>query len=214
MNPHYGYPFVRFTLTAALVFLFVIAPIGGIQAGASGLNLYENPAPGQFLYENNSLLLGNALTYSRFASSFNLTGFRQVLAGIILYAILFSGLASVQGGHPDPPIADGGFAFSASAVGFVRLDTTFNATGVRRDAFGLAANEIAAAAIQPDGKIVIAGTVKVPTGISNLGDQIYGGDLNVKRYNPDGSLDPTFGEGCISKGPIGQTFDITHLRSR
>ena len=40
-----------------------------------------------------------------------------------------------------------------------------------------------AVAVLPDGKFIVAGTTNSP----------YGTDVAVLRYNPDGSLDPTFG---------------------
>ncbi len=61
-------------------------------------------------------------------------------------------------------------------------DTTFNGNGTVMTDSGNGGDAIAAMALQPDGKIVVAGTS-------------YGGSGNlfaVARYNPDGSLDATF----------------------
>lgn len=48
-----------------------------------------------------------------------------------------------------------------------------------------------AVGIQPDGKIVVAGISNAPAGDSNFA---------LIRYNPDGSVDPTFGDNTIFPG--------------
>ena len=69
------------------------------------------------------------------------------------------------------------------------VDRTFGVNGkVTTDFPGLAA-EISAIVIQPDGKILVAG------GAFPL--FTLAGDFELARYNPDGSLDPTFGSGGI-----------------
>jgi uncharacterized delta-60 repeat protein len=61
------------------------------------------------------------------------------------------------------------------------LDATFGTEGKVFTDFGLA-NDIAnAVALQPDGKLVGGGWA--------------GNDFSLARYNPDGSLDPSFGDG-------------------
>ncbi len=66
------------------------------------------------------------------------------------------------------------------------LDTSFNHIGfVNTRATG----QVNAVAVQPDGKIVLAGTVDT-TGTGNY-------NFSVVRYNPDGSLDTSFGTGGI-----------------
>jgi uncharacterized delta-60 repeat protein len=73
------------------------------------------------------------------------------------------------------------------------LDLTFSADGkVTTD---LGASETASAVVvQPDGKIVIAGDRRTPSGP---------GDFVLVRYNLDGSLDSTFGSGGIDMVDIG-----------
>ncbi len=69
------------------------------------------------------------------------------------------------------------------------VDITFGRGGkVRTDFPGLAA-EPSSVVIQPDGKIVVAG------GAFPL--FVFLGDFKVVRYNPDGSLDRSFGNGGI-----------------
>ena len=78
------------------------------------------------------------------------------------------------------------------------LDTTFDSDGkVSTDVGGgFAQEEALGVAIQPDGKIVVAGY----TDRTNVA---------VVRYNPDGSLDPSFGTGGIVKsGVTGQAHDV------
>jgi uncharacterized delta-60 repeat protein len=69
------------------------------------------------------------------------------------------------------------------------LDKTFGAGGkVQTDFPGLAA-VASSVIVQPDGKIVVAG------GAFPL--FTFAGDFKVARYNPDGSLDTSFGDGGI-----------------
>jgi uncharacterized delta-60 repeat protein len=53
------------------------------------------------------------------------------------------------------------------------------------------------ALIQPDGKIVAVGSAQT----SNSPSTVY--EFAVERYNPDGSLDTSFGSGGIAIGPTG-----------
>lgn len=61
------------------------------------------------------------------------------------------------------------------------LDTTFGTGGITRDAVTSADDEVWAAALQPDGKIMVAGG--------------SAGRIAVARFTPEGTLDPTFGAG-------------------
>lgn len=63
------------------------------------------------------------------------------------------------------------------------LDSTFGTGGVVTTDFNLDGEGVHGLAIQPNGKIVAAGEA--------------GGVIALARYNPDGSLDPTFGSGPI-----------------
>ena len=66
------------------------------------------------------------------------------------------------------------------------LDTTFDGDGILTTSFGAAgiANDVV---IQPDGKIVAAGSR-----LAYRGGQIYQSDFAIARYNPDGQLDTSF----------------------
>lgn len=69
------------------------------------------------------------------------------------------------------------------------LDTSFGNNGKVTTDFPNLAAVISAVAVQPDGKIVVAG------GAYPL--FTFTGDFKVARYNPDGSLDTSFGAGGI-----------------
>ena len=69
------------------------------------------------------------------------------------------------------------------------LDTTFGSRGRVRTDFPTLAAVASSVVIQPDGKIVVAG------GAFPL--FTFAGDFKVVRYNPDGSLDTSFGAGGI-----------------
>jgi uncharacterized delta-60 repeat protein len=75
------------------------------------------------------------------------------------------------------------------------LDASFSADGrVATDLFGGGRDVARAVAIQPDGKIVVAGDWRFGT---------IGANFALARYNPDGSLDPEFG----SAGRVLTDFD-------
>jgi uncharacterized delta-60 repeat protein len=63
------------------------------------------------------------------------------------------------------------------------LDTTFGTGGKVTTDFGTVQDEAFALAVQPDGKLVAAGAAGGP------------GDFALARYNPDGTLDTSFGTG-------------------
>lgn len=69
------------------------------------------------------------------------------------------------------------------------LDTTFGVGGIVITNFFGYDDVAGAVAIQPDGKIVAAGwTIEARDGFADY-------NFALARYNPDGSLDPTFGAG-------------------
>jgi uncharacterized delta-60 repeat protein len=81
------------------------------------------------------------------------------------------------------------------------LDTTFGSGGtVETDFFGQD-DRILAVDIQPDGKLVVAGIVtKQDAFLQNSSD------FGLARYNPDGSLDSTFGIGGKVTGDFSSSF--------
>src|SRR5919106_171896 len=74
------------------------------------------------------------------------------------------------------------------------LDPTFDGDGKVTTDFESSRDEAFALAIQPDGKIVTAGTATIFPPGRNGSD-----DFGLARYNPDGSVDPTFdGDGKVT----------------
>ena len=94
------------------------------------------------------------------------------------------------------------------------LDTSFGGDGTVTTDFGIdidgdgipesGADIANAVVVQPDGKIVVAGEAGVPIGIG-LG---FDDDFAVARYNPDGSLDTSFGNGGKVTTDLGSDSDI------
>ena len=69
---------------------------------------------------------------------------------------------------------------------------------VKKDFFG--SGDVAnAVAVQPDGKILVAGFAVRPPGIDS--------DFALVRYNPDGALDTSFGTGGVVTTDVGTTSD-------
>jgi uncharacterized delta-60 repeat protein len=82
-----------------------------------------------------------------------------------------------------------------------RLDPTFGDHGVVLTDFGHSYDWAYALALQPDGKIVVAG----------VSDVSGSRDFALARYNADGTLDPTFGrQGLVTLSIRSLTTDIIH----
>ncbi len=88
-------------------------------------------------------------------------------------------------------VAAGGFSGSIVVARYNpggSADTTFGNNGVVTTSLGTGMDQAEGVAIQPDGKIVVAGfTQGATTGL----------DFAVLRYNSNGTLDTTFGKGGI-----------------
>lgn len=102
----------------------------------------------------------------------------------------------------DGKIVVAGHGYNGTKVDFIvvrfnsdgSLDNTFSGTGAVSTAFGASTfDEAYSMAIQPDGKIVVAGN-------SNW-------KFALARYNTNGSLDNTFGTGGLVVTPIGTSTD-------
>ena len=97
-------------------------------------------------------------------------------------------------------IADNGTSFDFALVRYNSngsLDNTFGTNGIVTTAIGSGTDWGHSAAIQSDGKIVVAG-------ISNNG---VNNDFAIVRYNSNGSLDNTFGTGGKVTTAIGVAAD-------
>src|SRR5206468_2470288 len=73
------------------------------------------------------------------------------------------------------------------------LDTSFGTGGKVLTYLGTSEEHATRVVIQPDGKILVAGTSS-ENGVSPT-------DLVLVRYNSDGSLDTSFGNGAALDGP-------------
>ena len=82
-------------------------------------------------------------------------------------------------------------------------DTSFGSagTGIVRTPIGSGTDIAYAIALQPDGKIVLAGSSIAADGRA---------DFALARYDSGGTLDPAFGSGGIVTTPIGPGEDIAH----
>lgn len=88
----------------------------------------------------------------------------------------------------------------AAALPALGADGDFLGSGVTAFDLGGALTDIGGAvAVQPDGKVVVAGTVA--TGAASR-------TLALARYLPDGSLDPTFGVGGKSVDPFDEANNL------
>lgn len=98
---------------------------------------------------------------------------RRLVASGILCAILFGvvSTASAAPGELDPTFGSGG-----------KVTTPLEATAMST-----------AVVVQPDGKVVAAGTAD------------NNGSFALVRYNRDGTLDRSFGTGGVAKKPVGHT---------
>src|SRR5438067_5939066 len=84
------------------------------------------------------------------------------------------------------------------------LDTSFGAGGIVTTTFPEGSYAFALA-LQSDGKIIAAGTVFVDFNPGDMSDT----DFALARYNPDGSLDTTFGnDGTVTTDFFGNEDDV------
>lgn len=109
--------------------------------------------------------------------------------------------------QPDGKIVLAGFSFDFSIRNYTvvrynengSIDTTFDTDGIVTTSIDSYDDAGYAASLQSDGKIVLAGY--------NSGDTY---DIAVIRYNPDGSLDNSFGNGGIVITSIGNAADLAY----
>ena len=102
-------------------------------------------------------------------------------------------------GYTDIGIGDEVFAVARLAVDG-RLDSSFGVHGRSMTNFGTGEDYGQSVAIQPDGKIVVAGW----SGHGNSSD------IGVARYNGNGKLDPSFGGGGQLTTDLGTSADGAH----
>src|SRR3954447_19040998 len=105
--------------------------------------------------------------------------------------------------QPDGKIVVAGYVSQANAPSFEfyndfalarynpdgTLDSSFSDDGKQTTAFAGGSDDFGSAvAVQPDGKIVVGGSVRAPA------DSPAGGDFALARYNADGTLDSSFSD--------------------
>ncbi|MGQ0592156.1 MAG: hypothetical protein ACT4QB_05760 [Gammaproteobacteria bacterium] len=114
-------------------------------------------------------------------ASFGAGGF-VVESGILGSALVLQpdGKLVAAGGGDAPGSGDQLFRFNPDGT----LDTSFGDGGRMGLNFG-GPSDLSALVLQPDGKLVAAGAV----------DPFFSGDFLLARFNPDGSLDTSFGTG-------------------
>lgn len=81
------------------------------------------------------------------------------------------------------------------------LDPTFDGDGLQTTAIAGVEAKALAVAVQPDGKIVVGGQVRLPSAYT---------DMLVARYDSTGTLDPSFGTGGITTMSLGTAWDHVH----
>jgi uncharacterized delta-60 repeat protein len=107
--------------------------------------------------------------------------------------------------QPDGKLVAAGYSDNGSNLDFAlarynpngSLDTSFNGTGKVTTAIGSGYDAADALAVQPDGKLVVAG----------YGSNGSNNDFALVRYNPNGSLDTSFGTGGKVTTAIGPGHD-------
>ncbi|MBK8562441.1 MAG: hypothetical protein IPN76_03605 [Saprospiraceae bacterium] len=86
------------------------------------------------------------------------------------------------------------------------LDVTFGLGGIVSVAIGMGTATVTASVLQPDGKILMAGSIL--HGAPGYGSEDFFNRFIMVRYNEDGTLDASFGSGGIYLGFIvGEGFD-------
>jgi uncharacterized delta-60 repeat protein len=107
------------------------------------------------------------------------------------FTTLLGGYATDAVVQPDGKIVVTGPGFSGGSTDYVTirlntagtLDTSFNGTGIAPTPAVVGTHNPDALALQPDGKIIVAGQWNDPGGVA------------LMRYNPDGTFDSSFGAG-------------------
>jgi len=197
-------------LTLILTCLFLIsaatASMGVTQAGvvttAIGIHDYANS--GALQPDGKIVVAGGTYDGSNFDIAlvrYNSDGSLDTTFsgdGKLTTAIGIDAAASCVALQPDGKIVVAGYTFNGSTDDFVvvrynsdgSLDSSFAGTGIVITNFGNSHDVGYGIALQPDGKIVVAGT---------SGSSLYSSFFALARYNINGSLDTTFsGDGLVT----------------
>ena len=87
------------------------------------------------------------------------------------------------------------------------LDTSFGSGGIVKTSFGDGADGATGVAVQGDGRIVVSGISELDGNGDNTGEDHFA----LARYNPDGSLDTTFGP--LGNGTVTTDFSALGFQS-
>src|SRR5256714_2735822 len=124
---------------------------------------------------------------------------RETATGLL---VLPDGKILISGSIEKPSESDSSFALVRyNSDG--SLDTSFGQGGLVTTNIASNDDQATRIALQPDGKIVAAGR----RGIQFYPTEQRKGNVALARYNPDGSLDPTFGTGGIVVSDFGQGLE-------
>jgi uncharacterized delta-60 repeat protein len=119
----------------------------------------------------------------------------------LLYALVLQPDGKLVGGGRTTPVGGsegGNFDFALARYNpDGSLDPTFGNDGKVTTDFAMQDDAVRALAIQPDGKILAAGRARVNDST----------DFALVRYNPDGSLDATFGTAGKVTTSFGRSFE-------
>jgi uncharacterized delta-60 repeat protein len=166
-------------------FVFAIVPQPDGKIVVAGYTGFDVPPPfgisfnfALARYNEDGSLDASFGTGGKVATDFNSDSDRASAVLLQADGRLVAGGTSSNGGFPDFALA----RYNTDGT----LDTTFGTGGKVKTDFAGSFDEIVDLQQQPDGKLVAAGTS------SSLST---GFDFAVARYNPDGSLDGTFGVG-------------------
>ena len=109
----------------------------------------------------------------------------------------------IAAGTTEDPTASTNFALIRYNVDG-SVDTAFGTNGRVHTDFGARKQDVARAVkVQPDGKVVVVGYTDIGGSATNY-------EFAAARYNPDGSLDLTFGTRGLVKTGFGTALDRAH----
>lgn len=185
---------------------FSVSPLQVAELKASAwffrINSINFPS-GELRGQINALAANNAVMFPFSNGSLDSTFDTD---GIVTTEISGNNIAQAVAVQTDGKIIAAGFSRNALNNDFAlarynpngSLDTSFDTDGIVVTQVGASEEEAFAVAIQPDGKIILAGQAII--GASS--------EIAVVRYNPNGSLDTTFDADGIVTTPIGTGTEL------
>jgi uncharacterized delta-60 repeat protein len=163
------------------------------------VNVSDGQGAGTILNDDSSAPVTGGALDTTFGAAGRATTAVGVNSSAAALALLPDGKFVVAGYSYNGPTYD--FAVARYTAGGL-LDNTFGSGGKVLTDFGGTTDLASAVAVQPDGKIVVAGQKSVDGS---------GFDIVLARYTPAGALDPTFGSGGKVVTDFGGDESITGL---